>query len=100
MVIRIYILVFTAEGNKLYQNYPNPFNPSTTIEYEIPSATHPRLKDCGQDCRFAPSPLERGLRGVLITVKIYGILGREAANLVNKEQQAGFLDIKYPNIKN
>lgn len=44
----------------LYQSYPNPFNPITNIRYEI--------------------PLLRGVsegRGVLVSIKIYDLLGRE-----------------------
>ncbi len=66
---------------RLYQNYPNPFNPTTAIEYTIPIIT--------SHLRFVASPLERGLRGVLVTLKVYDILGKEIATLVNKEQKAG-----------
>jgi hypothetical protein len=48
----------------LEQNYPNPFNPSTTIEYAIPRAEH-------------------------VTVKVYDVLGREIATLVDEFKQAG-----------
>ena len=49
---------------KLENNYPNPFNPETVIRYQIP------------------------LDGRVI-LKVYDILGREAATLVNEEQTKG-----------
>ncbi len=48
----------------LEQNYPNPFNPTTTIGYSIQK----------------PS---------LVNIKIYDILGREVATLVNEEETIG-----------
>ncbi len=61
----------------LYQNYPNPFNPSTTIEYTIPTLT------------FGVPSREGNTRGVLVTLKVYDVLGREVTTLVNKYQQPG-----------
>jgi len=49
---------------ELAQNYPNPFNPSTTIEFSIP-------KDAS------------------VSMKIYDILGKEVATLVNEQKAAG-----------
>ncbi|MBI1938835.1 MAG: T9SS type A sorting domain-containing protein [Ignavibacteriales bacterium] len=57
---------------KLFQNYPNPFNPSTTIEYVIPSV----------ETGYIPSLQQ-------VTLKVYDILGREVATLINEEQTAG-----------
>jgi hypothetical protein len=54
----------------LEQNYPNPFNPTTTIEYGIP------LKS-------------------FVTIKLFDILGREVAVLVNGERQAGAYKIEF-----
>jgi len=56
----------------LSQNYPNPFNPSTTIRYTIP------VVDATD-----------------VLLKIYDILGREVATLVNKKQSAGNYNVTF-----
>ncbi|OGU54991.1 MAG: hypothetical protein A2006_10205 [Ignavibacteria bacterium GWC2_35_8] len=64
------------EKFELFQNYPNPFNPITTIGYAI--------------------PLLRGdERGVLTTLKIYDILGKEIAVLVNEELRPGNYNVSF-----
>ncbi|MBU2447161.1 MAG: T9SS type A sorting domain-containing protein [Bacteroidetes bacterium] len=59
---------------KLGQNYPNPFNPLTHISYTIPSNN-------------------------LVTLKVFDMLGREVATLVNEVQDAGTHNISF-NAKN
>ena len=65
----------------LAQNYPNPFNPSTTIKYEIPSVASD----------FSLSN---------VTLKVYDILGREVATLVNKQQKAGYYEVNWNAVNN
>jgi hypothetical protein len=48
----------------LQQNYPNPFNPVTKISYDIPKSG-------------------------FVTVKIFDILGKEIATLVNENKNPG-----------
>jgi hypothetical protein len=48
----------------LRQNYPNPFNPSTVISYQISAFSH-------------------------VTLKVYDVLGREVAALVDEFMNAG-----------
>ena len=67
----------------LYQNYPNPFNPSTTISYSIPTSQTPPFGKGGNT------------RGVLISLKVYDVLGREAATLVNEIQRPGNYKVQF-----
>ena len=54
----------------LQQNYPNPFNPSTSIQYTISSTQ-------------------------FVTLKVYDLLGREVATLVNEEKPAGLYNAQF-----
>jgi subtilisin family serine protease len=55
---------------ELYQNYPNPFNPSTIISYTLPIAGY-------------------------TTLKVYDLLGREVAALVNAFQKSGKYNLQF-----
>ena len=54
----------TPEKYELSQNYPNPFNPTTKINFSIPKSG-------------------------LVTLKVFDVLGREVATLVNETRVAG-----------
>lgn len=54
----------------LAQNYPNPFNPSTSIKFSVPKPTN-------------------------VTLKIYDVLGKEVAVLVNEMKQPGFHTVDF-----
>jgi DUF971 family protein len=63
----------------LSQNYPNPFNPETKIKFSIgiPSGQIPRQTDGGQ------------ANSSEVTLKVFDLLGREVATLVNERLQPG-----------
>ncbi len=54
----------------LYQNYPNPFNPTTAISYQLAANN-------------------------FVTLKVFDVLGREVATLVNEQQPAGTHDVRW-----
>jgi hypothetical protein len=60
-----------AKSFDLKQNYPNPFNPTTTIRYSIPTVP------------------KHNLLLQSVQLKVYDVLGKEIATLVNKKQKPG-----------
>jgi len=55
---------------RLFQNYPNPFNPSTTISYYLPKSS-------------------------VVTLKVYDVVGKEVATLVNEYQTSGAKEVVF-----
>ncbi|HCY77980.1 MAG TPA: spore coat protein CotH [Ignavibacteriales bacterium] len=66
----------------LKQNYPNPFNPSTKISFSIPNVV-------------LSSRSEPGEEGSRVQLKIFDILGKEVALLVNENKSAGSYEIEW-----
>jgi hypothetical protein len=54
----------------LWQNFPNPFNPITKIIYQIPQSS-------------------------FVTLRVYDLLGKEIATLVNEDKRAGLYEAKF-----
>jgi outer membrane protein assembly factor BamB len=58
------------DGFELSQNYPNPFNPSTSIQYRVSSISQ-------------------------VILKVYDVLGKEVATLVNEEKPTGSYEVNF-----
>ena len=61
----------------LLQNYPNPFNPATKIKY----SSH--VVETHRDA------------SLLTSLKVYDVLGKEVATLVNEEKPAGEYEVEF-----
>lgn len=82
---------------RLEQNYPNPFNPMTNIKYVIP---HPgpaeiNLKDF-PSYGNSRNPRDKNLN---VSLKVYDVLGREVATLVNTVQSSGSYEVQFDGSK-
>ncbi len=79
LVIRTVVDLLTTAGEEetllpdnyaLMQNYPNPFNPSTIINWQLAVGNY-------------------------TTLKIYDVLGREVATLVDEFKEAGYYEVSF-----
>ncbi len=61
---------YSPDNFYLYQNYPNPFNPSTTISYRIAEEEK-------------------------VVLKVYNLLGKEVAMLVNRDEEPGKYSVQF-----
>ncbi len=68
--VKEYEPIIGPRSFKVDQNYPNPFNPSTVISYQIPNNS-------------------------FVTLKVYNILGKEVATLVNEEKSSGIYRVTF-----
>jgi autotransporter-associated beta strand protein len=66
----VQVAIATPEVFALNQNYPNPFNPTTVIRYQLPVTGY-------------------------VSLKVYDILGREVATLVNEQKPAGSYHVAF-----
>ncbi|MFZ1292399.1 MAG: Ig-like domain-containing protein [Melioribacteraceae bacterium] len=80
-----------SETFYLSQNYPNPFNPSTTIIYTIPSKVKSEKANVASDLPAGQASFSLSN----VTLKVYDILGREVAELVNQKQNPGNYEIQF-----
>jgi aminopeptidase N len=58
------------EEFRLLQNYPNPFNAATTINYELPRASH-------------------------VCLEVYNLLGQRMKTLVDRREEAGYHSVNW-----
>ena len=58
----------------LQQNFPNPFNPTTTINYSVPKSG-------------------------IVKIKVYDLLGKEVATLVNENKPTGNYSVQFNAVK-
>ncbi len=56
------------------QNYPNPFNPNTMNTFQLPMLNH-------------------------VTLKVFDVLGKEVATLVNRVQEPEYKSVKLDGTK-
>jgi len=64
------LLTQTPTKFEISQNYPNPFNPTTSIQFRIPENS-------------------------FVSLKIYNVLGKEIATLLNEQKNSGSYEVNF-----
>lgn len=64
------------DNYSLHQNYPNPFNPTTNLQFEIPASRGKPVSG-------------------FVSLKIYNMLGKEVASLVNSNLNPGIYKYEF-----
>lgn len=64
------VIIGIPSKYNLAQNYPNPFNPVTRINFELPITNY-------------------------VSLKVYDMMGREVAQLVNEVKDAGYYSVTF-----
>lgn len=100
----------SIEGFEMYQNYPNPCNPVTTIKYSIPVSSKKYVVGSNQKTdngiqnsmdriknQAFNQPISQSSSAELFNVqlKIYDLLGKEVAILVNEKQRPGEYEVEW-----
>ncbi len=68
---------------RLEQNYPNPFNPVTKISFVIPNVVGNLSSQASRN------------DNTMVTLKVYDVLGKEVATLVNEVKSVGSYEVDF-----
>lgn len=83
------------DGFMLYQNFPNPFGSAinsniTTIKFSIPNLITSSAKENEDKVTF-----QKDYQSVLVSLKVYDILGQEVSTILNEYKSAGNYEVKF-----
>lgn len=70
LLVSVDEVISNSHSFKLEQNFPNPFNPTTQIRYSV-------------------------INDGIVSLKVYDVLGKEVAVLVDEEKPAGKYEVKF-----